>query len=228
VRRFCNRPTRVALSDRPRPATVATAAQTPAARLSKMNFTDRTPVTRRAMTAGALAVIAAIGPLAAVPAHADSGAQLAANGRRALNELQATSPRARRAARSAIAVLVFPNVLKAGFVFGGETGNGVLFEHGRVAGFYNLTGGSWGLQIGGQDFSYALYFMNRRALDYLNRSAGFQVGTGPSIVVINKGAAAEGDTTTVSQDVVAFPFNQKGLMAGLDIEGAKITRIHKH
>src|SRR5579859_2168590 len=120
-----------------------------------MNFTDRTPVTRRAMAAGTLAVVA-VGPLAALPAHAASAAQLAANGRRALNELLTTSPRARRVAHSAVAVLVFPSVLKAGFVFGGETGNGVLLEHGRVAGFYNLSGGSWGLQIGGQDFSYAL------------------------------------------------------------------------
>jgi len=193
-----------------------------------MNFADRTPFTRRTMAAAALAVVATVGPLAAVPARAASGEQLAANGRRALNELLANSPRARRIARSAVAVLVFPSVLKAGFIFGGETGNGVLLERGRAVGFYNLSGGSWGLQIGGQDFSYALFFMNRHALEYLHKSAGFQVGTGPSIVVINKGAAAEGDTTTVSQDVAAFPFNAKGLMAGLDIEGAKITPIHKH
>ena len=185
-------------------------------------------LTRRSLAAVALAAVSAIGPLAAAPAHAASGEQLAANGRRALSQLEASAPRARRVARSAVAVLVFPDVLKAGFVFGGETGNGVLLEHGRTAGFYNLSGGTWGLQIGGQDFSYALFFMNRHALEYLHKSAGFQVGTGPSIVVINKGAAAEGDTTTVSQDVVAFPFNAKGLMAGLDIEGAKITPIHKH
>ena len=184
-------------------------------------------VTRRTLAVAALSAASALGPLAAVPARAASGEQLAANGRRALNELLETEPRARRIARSARAVLVFPNVLKAGFIFGGETGNGVLLEHGRAVGFYNVTGGSWGLQIGGQDFSYALFFMNGHALDYLNRSAGFQVGTGPSIVVINKGAAAEGDTTTLTQDVYAFPFNAKGLMAGLDIEGAKITPIHK-
>jgi lipid-binding SYLF domain-containing protein len=189
-----------------------------------MNVTHPTMITRRAIAGAALAVASALGPLATVPAHAASG-QLAANGHRALNELLATSPRARRVARSAVAVLVFPNVLKAGFVFGGETGNGVLFERGRDVGVYNLTGGSWGLQIGGQDFSYALFFMNRRALGYLDRSGGFQVGTGPSIVVVNKAAAAEGDTTTLTQDVYAFPFNGKGLMAGLDIEGAKITHI---
>jgi lipid-binding SYLF domain-containing protein len=193
----------------------------------KMNVTCPTNITRRAVTAAALAVVGGAGPLAAVPAHAASGEQLAANGRRALHQLLDTEGRARRVSRGAVAVLVFPSVLKAGFIFGGETGNGVLLEHDRPVAFYNLTGGSWGLQIGGQDFSYALFFMNRHALTYLDRSAGFQVGTGPSIVVINKGAAAEGDTTTLTQDVYAFPFNAKGLMAGLDIEGAKITRIHK-
>ena len=192
-----------------------------------MNVIPQTLITRRVVAAAALAVAGSVGPLAAVPAHAASGAELAANGRRALHELLDTSPRARRASRGAVAVLVFPSVLKAGFVFGGETGNGVLLERDRPVGFYNLTGGSWGLQAGGQDFSYALFFMNRKALAYLDKSAGFQVGTGPSIVVINKGAAAEGDTTTLTQDVYAFPFNAKGLMAGLDIEGAKITRIHK-
>jgi lipid-binding SYLF domain-containing protein len=186
-----------------------------------MNFT------RRSLAAGALALASVFGPLAALPAHAASAEQLTAKGHSALRSLLATEPRARMFARHATAVLVFPNILKAGFVFGGETGNGVLFEHGKAVGFYNLSGGSWGLQVGGQDFSYALFFMNPKALEYLDKSDGFQVGTGPSIVVINKSAATEGDTTTVSQDVYAFPFNGKGLMAGLDIEGSKITHIHK-
>ena len=192
-----------------------------------MNVIPQTPITRRVLATAALAMIGSVGPLALVPAHAASGQELAANGRRALHQLLDTSAPARRVSRGAVAVLVFPSVLMAGFVFGAETGDGVLFEGGKVAGYYNLSGGSWGLQIGGQDFSYALFFMNRKGLAYLDKSAGFQVGTGPSIVVINKGAAAEGDTTTLTQDVYAFPFNAKGLMAGLDIEGAKITRIHK-
>jgi len=186
-----------------------------------MNFT------RRSLTAAAIALVGAFGPLAALPAHAENAQQLADNGHHALNTLLATQPRARLFERHARAVLVFPDVLKAGLVFGGETGNGVLFEHGRTAGFYNLSGGSWGLQAGGQDFSYVLFIMNDKGLEYLRKSAGFQLGTGPSIVVINKGAAAEGDTTTLTQDIYAFPFNQKGLMAGLDVEGSKITPIHK-
>ncbi len=113
-------------------------------------------------------------------------------------------------------------------MFGAESGNGVLLIHGRAAGFYNLSGGTWGLQIGGEKFSCALFFMNDGSLSYLKKSDGFAAGTGPSIVVINKGAAAEANTTTIAKDVYAFPFNEKGLMADLTLQGTKITRIHPH
>jgi lipid-binding SYLF domain-containing protein len=183
-------------------------------------------LTRRSISAAVVLLAGAAGPIAVSSAHAEPGEQLAADGRHTLAKLEATDERAARIARRARAALVFPSVLKAGFFFGGQTGNGVLLEHGRTAGFYNLTGGSWGLQIGGQDFSYVLFFMNEGALGYLDRSAGFSAGTGPSIVVINQSAGAQVDTTTLSQDVYAFPFNGKGLMADLTLQGTKITRIH--
>jgi lipid-binding SYLF domain-containing protein len=184
--------------------------------------------TRRSLAVAAVAVAAAFGPLAAPTAFAASGAQATADGIRTLHKLEAVEPRSRMFAARAKAILVFPSVLKAGFVFGGETGNGVLLEHGRPTAYYNLSGGSFGLQIGGQDFSYVLFFMTDSSLDYLKKSDGFSAGTGPSITVINKSAAAEGDITTATQDVYAFPFNGKGLMADLTLQGTKITRIHHH
>ena len=183
-------------------------------------------ITRRSFTAGGLVLAGALGPLAALPAHAASRAELIEDGRAALRRLEATEPRSRFYARNARAVLVFPSILKAGLVFGGETGNGVLLEGGRPAGFYNLSGGSWGLQIGGQSFSYVLFFMTRSSMEYLEKTGGFEAGTGPSIVVLNKGAAAEANTTTLTHDVYAFPFGTKGLMADLTLQGTKITRIH--
>jgi lipid-binding SYLF domain-containing protein len=183
-------------------------------------------ISRRTLAAGALALAAAIGPLAATAAHADQREQLAADGERALHKLEATEPRSRFFAKHAKAILIFPSVLKAGFVFGGETGNGVLLVGGRPEAYYNLSGGSWGLQIGGQDFAYALFFMTDGSLEYLRKSDGFSAGTGPSIVVVNKGAAVEADSTTVTQDVYAFPFGEKGLMADLTLQGTKITHIH--
>jgi lipid-binding SYLF domain-containing protein len=182
-------------------------------------------LTRRTIAVGAAAV-GLTGSLVAAPAWALNREKLVARSHESLSELEASTPRAARISHHALGVLVFPSILKAGFVFGGETGDGVLFEHGAVAGFYNLSGGSWGLQVGGQDFAYALYFMTPSALKYLKQSDGFQVGTGPSIVVVNKGAGAEADSTTATQDVYAFPFNQKGLMADLTLQGTKISRIH--
>jgi len=182
--------------------------------------------TRRAFSATGLAFAAAVGPLALTPAFADDREKLVRRARQSLNELEASSRPARRAAKAAHSVLVFPSILKGGFVFGAETGNGVLFEDGKPTGFYNLSGGSWGLQLGGQDFAYALFFMTPGSIEYLHKSEGWQAGTGPSITVINKGAAAEVDTTTATHDVLAFPYNGKGLMADLTFQGAKITRIH--
>ena len=182
-------------------------------------------LTRRSVAVGAAALTSLAVPLTASPAWALNRDKLVARAQEALSELEGSERRSRRFARSAVGTLVFPSILKAGFVFGGETGDGVLFEHGQPVGFYNLSGGSWGLQIGAQDFSYALFFMTRGSLHYLHESKGFQVGTGPSIVVVNQGAGAEADSTTLTHDVYAFPFNQKGLMANLTLEGSKISRI---
>ena len=179
--------------------------------------------TRRSVSTSLLALSAV--SLTAVPALAKDRSKLISRARESLSELESSTPAARRAGRSAHAVMVFPSVLKAGFIFGAETGDGVLFRGGRVAGYYNLSGGSWGLQIGGQDFAYALFLMNEGALEYINRSGGWQAGTGPSITVINKGAAAEVDTSTATHDILAFPYNGKGLMADLTFQGAKITRL---
>lgn len=181
---------------------------------------------RRSLAAGAIAVATVFGSFAASTAMADPAAQLSVNGERALQNLEAVEPRSQLFASHAKAILVFPSVLKAGFIFGGETGNGVLLINGQADSYYNLTGGSWGLQIGGEDFGYALFFMTDASLDYLKRNHGFSAGTGPSIVVVNAGAGAEADTTTLTHDVYAFPFSEKGLMADLTLQGTKITRIH--
>ena len=181
------------------------------------------PTTRRLILAGGVALASGAAPLVAAAA---SRRELTADGLRALHKLEDTEPRARRLAARARAVLVFPQIIKAGFVFGGETGDGVLLIHGAPDRFYNISGGSWGLQIGGQTFGLAIFFMTDSALRYLRQSAGFSIGTGPSIVVVGAGAGAQADTTTLTQDAYAMPFNQKGLMADLTLQGNKITRIH--
>ena len=181
----------------------------------------------RLLNTAAFAVLAAIGPLTA-PAEARSAAEITAQGEEALQRLEAREPEALNFAARAKGILVFPSIFKAGLIIGAESGNGVLFTHGRQAGYYNLSGGTWGLQIGAQKFSYAVFFMNNNSLRYLRQSGGFAAGTGPSIAIINKGAGLEANTTTITKDVYAFPFNEKGLMADLTLQGTKISRIHPH
>ena len=160
-------------------------------------------------------------------ASAATAAQLNADGKAALNRLYAHSDRARRYARDARAILVFPKIIKAGFMIGGQGGEGVLFMGGKPAGYYKIGAASFGLQAGGQSFSYALFLMNDKALTYLRKSDGWAIGSGPGEVVVDKGAAMSTTSTTLAKDVYAFPFGQKGLMAGLGLEGSKITRIKK-
>ena len=129
--------------------------------------------------------------------------------------------------KEATAVLVFPSIVKAGFVFGAQYGEGALRKGNRTSGYYSSFAASYGLQAGVQSFGYALFFMRPSALEYLENSAGWEIGTGPSVVVLDVGAAKALTTTTLRDDVYAVIFDQRGLMAGFGVQGAKITRLEK-
>jgi lipid-binding SYLF domain-containing protein len=159
-------------------------------------------------------------------AQAGDAADLSTDSAAALQRLYASSDKARQLGQKARAILVFPKIKKAGFMVGGQGGKGALFQGGRTVGYFSLFAGSFGLQAGVQTFSYALFFITQSALDYLKKSDGWAIGSGPSVVVVDEGFARTMNTTTLSQDVYAMPFGQKGLMAGLGLEGSKITRIH--
>jgi lipid-binding SYLF domain-containing protein len=173
-----------------------------------------------------LALASSLGPVAS-PAVAASAEELNARGQTALNLLYSKSDRAKRYARDAKAILVFPKIIKAGLVVGGQGGKGVLFVRGRPTGYYKIHALSYGIQAGGQSFSYALFLMNDKAVRYLDKSDGWSIGSGPSVVVIDKGEALSTTSTTIAKDVYAFPFGQKGLMAGIGLEGSKISRVTK-
>ena len=144
----------------------------------------------------------------------------------ALAELYRTSPAAVELSKIAKGVLVFPRITKAGFVVGGLVGTGALRVDGKTMGYYRIVAGSYGLQAGVQVYSLALFFVTQDALDYLEKSKGWEIGVGPSVVVVDKGFAKSFTTTTAKSDIYAFFFNQKGLMAGLGLQGSKITEIH--
>jgi lipid-binding SYLF domain-containing protein len=183
---------------------------------------------RRRRTLGiALLLVIACWLASAARTQAASKAELDREASQALKSLYRSNSAAQMLGKKAVAVLVFPNMLKAGFLFGGQIGEGVLLKGGRPVGYYNSVAASYGLQIGGQVFGYALFFMNNDALAYLDKSSGWEVGVGPSIVVVDTGVGKSLTSTTVTQDVYAFIFDQKGLMGGVGIQGSKITKINK-
>jgi lipid-binding SYLF domain-containing protein len=170
----------------------------------------------------AVAAITLLGP---DPAIAASAAQIDRDADAALRTLYETMPAAKALAEKAKGILVFPSIVKAGFVVGAQYGDGALLKGGRTVGYYNILAASYGLQAGLQSFAYVMLFMTDSALNYLETSAGFEVGVGPSIVVVDEGMARTMTTTTIQDDVYAFIFGQQGLMAGLGLQGSKITKI---
>lgn len=157
--------------------------------------------------------------------HAATAEDLNRESLQALKKLYEKNPAAAAMSKKARAVLVFPNIVKAGLVFGGSYGEGALVKDSRVDSYYNSVSGSWGLQAGAQSFGYALFLMNAKAVDYLAESKGWEIGVGPTVVIVNEGIAQNLSTSTLKDDAYAFIFNQQGLMAGVSIEGTKISRI---
>ena len=182
----------------------------------------RNRVQRLALLLVALAALA--GPHGA---EAATKSELNRDASRMLKTLVSKNRVAKLLAPKARAILVFPSIVKAGFMFGGQIGEGVLFKNNKPVGYYNSVAASYGLQAGVQTFGYALFFMNDGALQYLDQSGGLEVGVGPSIVVVDEGMGKSATSTTLTQDVYAFIFSQKGLMAGMGLQGSKITKIDK-
>ena len=158
-------------------------------------------------------------------AAAKSAAEINYEVQLALKKLYASSTAARELSKIAKAVLVFPSIVKGGFIVGGQYGEGSLVKGNQTAGYYNTVAASYGLQAGLQKFGYALFFTDDASLKYLDNSEGWELGVGPTIVVVDEGLARNLSTTTAKDGIYAFFFNQKGLMAGLGIQGTKVTRI---
>ena len=145
----------------------------------------------------------------------------------ALQQLLKSNANARVLNAKAVAVLVFPSITKAGLMVGGQYGDGVLLSQGKPIAYYNNSGVSYGLQVGAQEFGYTLFFMKQSAISALDSTEGFELGVGPSIVLVDEGFAKSTTSINLQDDIYAFIFNQKGLMAGLGIQGNKITKLSK-
>ncbi len=175
----------------------------------------------------AIAVITiGLNVLSPAAALAASASAINRDARAALADLYRHTPGAKALGDKAVAVLVFPSIVKGGFIFAGQFGDGALLKGGKTVAYYRSLAVSYGFQAGAQAFGYVLFFMDDASLQYLDNSAGFELGVGPSLVVLDAGFGKNLSTTTLQKGVYAFIFDQKGLMGGAGIQGTKITRIN--
>ena len=173
-----------------------------------------------------MVVVAAAYVLTPRPSIAATAAKIDSDVDKALASLYGQIPEAEKLREKSKGVLVFPKIIKAGLILvGGQGGEGALRVDGKTVDYYSTIAVSYGLQLGAQWFGYAMFFRTDEALSYLDKSDGWEVGVGPSIVAVDKGTAKALSSSSLKGDVYVFFFDQKGLMAGLGLQGTKITKI---
>jgi len=158
-------------------------------------------------------------------AFAETEIALDKDAKAALEWLYDNQPKAKEIGSKSAGILVFPNIVRAGFIVGGSGGNGVLYKGGKEIGHYSSGSVSVGLQAGVQSFGYAVFFTTEVALKNFLGASGWDIGASPTVVLVDAGAAANLNTTTLKSDIYAFIFNQEGLMAGIALQGQKISKL---
>lgn len=172
-----------------------------------------------------LALVMAAVTMLSGAAFAATAEDLNTDAEQALQSLTSTNPLAKELSERAKAVLIFPNIVKAGLIFGGAYGEGVMQRDGEFEGYYNSVTASWGLQAGAQSYGYILFLMSDEAVKYTKDTKGWEIGVGPTVVVVNEGVAKNLSSSSLQEDAYAFIFDQQGLMASVSIEGTKISPI---
>lgn len=163
----------------------------------------------------------------ATSALAASRAEIDARVQEAIENFYRQTSAGKALAKKAAGMLVFPQVIKAGFGIGGEFGEGALLTGDKTLAYYNIAAASIGLQFGAQIKSQIILFMTAESLKKFRNSEGWEAGVDGSVALATLGAGKEIDTNTAKQPIVGFIFSNKGLMYNLTFEGSKITRIEK-
>lgn len=182
-----------------------------------------------ALTAGGLALAGCtttpLGGGDSASQNAAKRASIDANVDAALARLYSKVNGSRELLSKATGVLVFPTVFSAGFWVGGQYGTGALRVNGRTTGYYSTVAGSFGLQIGAQSKTLVFAFMNQQALDSFLSSQGWAAGADATVALVTVGANGNVDTSTATSPVEAFVVTNAGLMAGVSLEGVKVSRL---
>ena len=163
----------------------------------------------------------------ALGANAASKEEIDAETREAVQAFYKHTAAGHELAKKAAAMLVFPNVIKAGIGIGGEYGEGALLVKGKTAAYYSIAAASIGFQLGAQARSQIVLFMNDKVLGDFRNSQGWKAGVDGSVALATLGAGGSIDSETAKKPIIGFIFSNKGLMYNLTFEGSKITRIDK-
>ena len=129
--------------------------------------------------------------------------------------------------KQAKGVLIFPSIIKVGFVIGGEYGEGALQIGGKTVDYYSTAAGSFGFQLGAQSKSLVLVFMTNDALKNFQASKGWKAGVDGSVAVIEWGVGEDINTIDIEDPILGFVFSNKGLMYNLTLEGSKFSKLEK-
>ena len=160
-------------------------------------------------------------------AAAETAAEIDAKANQAIERLYKESSAAKELGAKVSGILIFPDITKGGLIVGGEYGEGVLRVSGAPRGYYSRTSGSLGLQIGVSSRSLVFMFMTEEALQKFSGSKGWEAGVDADVTVVDTGATGSFDTTTVKDPVIAFNFGEEGLMAGVSVDGTKVSKLDR-
>ncbi|MEJ1963439.1 MAG: lipid-binding SYLF domain-containing protein [Gammaproteobacteria bacterium] len=178
--------------------------------------------TRNLMATSGLVLLAL---LLSVSAFAASKLKIDASASEALTQFHKLNPSNEKLEKSAVGVLIFPEVTKAGAGIAGEHGDGVLQVKGKTVGYYSSTSASIGLTLGVGKRSEIIMFMTQKSLDDFMKSKGWSIGADTGIALIKTGAGGDYDSETLKKSILGFVFGEKGLIADASLEGSKINKI---
>ena len=166
-------------------------------------------------------------PLLAVNAQAATAKEIDISVEVALDRFKTDVPGAEEFLKNAKGILVIPNIIRIGFMFGGEYGEGAMLIDGKTVDYYNTVAGSFGFQIGAQSKNLIIIFMDENALTKFRDSLGWEAGVDGSIALIDLGAGGSVDSTNIRHPIVGFVYGLKGLMVNISLEGSKFTKLTK-
>ncbi len=174
-----------------------------------------------------LAALISISFFASSPALAASKTEIDIEVKQALKRFKKEVGASEEYIKLAKGMLIFPSIFKAGFGIGGEYGEGAMLINGKTAEYYSTAAASIGFQLGAQTKTVIILFTTSKALKKFRKSDGWEAGVDGSVALIDLGAATTIDTNTIKNPIIAFVFNNKGLMYNLSLEGSKYSKIDK-